>query len=262
MISKSLSLPDGYQSFDGYSSRSRIGPKYDHQRITVNNVDVMRAMLRNQSDLRLYTQHEIYFEQGILKQTRTSPNWEGGLVTYATCKHLMRVTDTNWLGTWIASLSPADCCGNTVLFCGMVNRVFNSNFALSRAVKKEFPEAYKAKLAMGNPRGDLYTPQLLASGDDDERRYNHENFLEPSNHTRSVEFYKKSPGSTSDREDGKIPKWWRDIEYLGHGRRPKCFILSPCFLFSEPMLWTSYNPRRAALRLTANDFLASLRNKQ
>jgi hypothetical protein len=205
----------------------------------------------------LYTHHEIFYEDGIIKQTRSSPQWEGGLVTYATCKHLMRTYDPGilgWHGAWIIGLCPA-AMQNCLLFAARVKEVYASNYTLSRRILSTNPGIYKVKRANSNPRGDLYTPVRELRG---LAVYDHSNFEEPENHTRSVEFYSKSPGSVSERGDGKIPKWWRDIEYEIRGRRPPSFILSPCWLFSRPMLKVKQKPARAVLRLTPREVLAGL----
>lgn len=251
-VSKSLELPDGYQNFSWYNDG------VNNNEVYLNSPDTMKFALEqyNQCDLHLYTQHQIFYEDGILKHTRSSPNWEGGLVTYATCKHLMRsTTKKTWVGTWIAGLCPSTCESNCLLFAGRISEQFNSNYMLGVALSNGYPLAAKVKAACSNPRGDVYYPLDELNG---REIHEHGCFLEPKNHTRSLEFYKKSSGSVSDRPDGKIPKWWRDIEYIAHGNRPPCFILSPCFLFSKPMVWTSYNPRRAALKLTGQKFAQSL----
>lgn len=250
--SRSLKLPDGYQRFDWYMTPS--------DGVYLNDLSRLRVGLNsyaNKGDdlLYLYTQHEVFLQDGILKQTRSGPNWEGGVVTLATCKHNMRTYDRDtWVGTWIAGLGPAKCADNTLLFTGRVARQFESNYDLG--VWLEGKTAYEAKTAALNPRGDIYVPKWRLKGNE---RFDHNNFVAPVGHTRSTEFYNKSPGSVSEREDGKVPKWWRDIEYTVRGRRPPVFVLSPCYLFSRPTAWTSYQPRRACLRLGPRALAASLR---
>lgn len=198
-----------------------------------------------------YTSHQIYYEDGLIRQTRSSPNWEGGMVTYCTCKHLMRsVSRDTWEDTWIATVGPRECENNCLVCVGRIWRSFPSNFTLSGCLRS-YPEIFKVKMADTNPRGDLYTPKGRALAGYDV--YKHSNFLEPPKHTRSVDFYKKSPGSVSERKDGLIPKWWRDLEYTMYGNRPMVFILSPCWIFSRPMLWSDRDPKRACLRMTAHE---------
>lgn len=214
-------------------------------------------------EMYLYTQHQIYYREGILQQTRSSPNFEGGIVTYSTCKHNMRTYNKpkGWAGIWIGGLCPAECERNCLLFVGRVAMQHRSNYGLGKFLKKVYPYVWRIKQADTNPRGDIYTPKRTSGFMESTvaQLYDHNNFEEPPNHTRSTEFYKKSPGSVSEREDGKIPKWWRDIEYLYRSRRPPSFILSPCLLFNKPVLWSGMKPGRACLRITVGEFINSLR---
>jgi len=241
---QTLDLPCGYQHFNWYKEG------VNENEIYLNDLPGMRAALEDdvEAEAYLYTHHEVFLEGGIIKHTRSSPNWEGGLVTYSTCKHLMRTYRDHWRGVWLVGLCPKECADNALLFAGRIHQQFESNYHLSRYVSKEFPLAHPVKRASTNPRGDLYTPRKVLQ---DDQVYTHGRYLEPPSHTRSLEFYKKSPGSTNDRPDGKVPKWWRDVEYLYNGRRPPCFILRPCYLFSRPVAWHTLQPRRATMRTTA-----------
>jgi hypothetical protein len=251
---QSLELPNGYQHFCWMQDD---GQPNEHG-VSLNAPQALHDALQadGNATLHLYTQHEIFYEEGVLKHTRSSPNWEGGMVTYATCKHLMRTYQKpTWIGTWLAGLCPASCEQNCLLFVGRVAVQTPGNYMLREHVMRTCPAAYEVKRASGNPRGDLYTPRrrLLT-----EQMHNHVHYFEPPQHTRSVETYSKSPGSVSERADGRVPKWWRDLEYVQRGTRPPCFVLNPCFVFSRPMLWSHYNPRRAVLKLTAARMAAGL----
>lgn len=197
----------------------------------------------------MFTHHEVVWTGSIIKQTRSSPNWEGGMFTFATCKHQMRTwrTAEEWQDTWICGLGPRDCQNNTLLYAGKVAQVFANNYDLSRYILHEYPDIYRIKAADNNPRGDLYTPVKGLASRMEIERYKHTNFIEPKNHTRSVDKYK----------DG-TPKWWRDIEYKSHNKRPPVFILDPVVVFSKPMIWSSLKPGRACLKITCEQLLDSL----
>jgi hypothetical protein len=251
---QTLTLPCGYQHFNWYPEL--VNP----HGVYLNDSDGLKAALGSTSgDVYLYTHHKVFFEDGIIKQTRSSPNWEGGLVTYATCKHLMRTYDrSDWTGTWLVGLAPQECAGNTLLFAGVVIRQFPDNYTMGQHLKTNHYQTWRVKLANNNPRGDVYLPRRkLAEGD----QHTHTSYVAPQGHTRSVEYYKSSPGSVSDRPDGMVPKWWRDVEYVSRGRRPVCFVLGPVWLFSRPCLWSSYSPRRAVLRLTPGAVAGSLHGR-
>lgn len=254
--SREIGLPNGYQRLDWYQTGEN--PNSVH----LNDPRSLETALRiaDKSDLCLYTHHEVYLDRGLVKHTRSSPNWDGGLVTYATCKHRMRSArrEYGWVGTWLVGLCPKHCADNCVLYVGRVCREFPSNRDLSEWVSQNHPDAAKAKAANTNPRGDLY--QWVGGPGRDRTAADHRSYSEPPSHTRSVEFYRSSPGSVSERPDGLIPKWWRDVEYVTRGGvRPPVFVLAPCWVFSRPVLWTTLNPRRAALRLTAGGFQETLR---
>ncbi len=268
MIFPNLTLPLGYQDFSYFSQGT------NPRGIFLNRTDNIKQWFETWDDgmgdeAYVYTQHQIFLEEGIIKHTRTSPNWEGGMVTFSTCKHRMRSVKKkssdgrlgsakSWVGTWIVGLCPAYLASNTVLFIGQVLMEFPSNYDMGRFILDKHIDVYAKKDAMHNPRGDLYEPKGLKL--DDRQKHSHYFFEEPPNHTRSVEFYKKSPGSISNRKDKLIPKWWRDIEYVTPGGvRPPSFIFSPCWLFSKPMVWTSKKPGRACLRMSTEEFSKSLR---
>ena len=252
-VSKSLDLPFGYQTFD--KDWFKEGKVNDFG-VTLNGY-LSEQNLKQSALTYLYTHHEIFYEEGIIKHTRSSPNWEGGMFTYATCKHRMRSYSRpeGWTGAWLAGLCPGYCESNTLLFVGRIDRQFPSNYHLRQYVMKESRELYKIKMAVSNPRGDLYTPIDTLKIPE---FWDHKNYYEPRNHTRSLEFYKSSPGSVSDREDGKIPKWWRDTEYYSHEIHPPVFILDPVWVFSRPLYWTTFKPGRAVLKLTLGELLGSL----
>lgn len=255
-ISKSLELPDGFQSLEWLKRKPKKSSVFDSRLADKDTINYLKKL--DKRSLYLYTQHEIFQDESSLelRQTRTSPNWEGGIVTYSTCKHNFRCyKKPTWIDTWIAGLAPAHL-GNCLMFVGRIAAEFDSNYALACCLQDSYPEAYTVKRALSNPRGDLYTPKKKTLNLVE--RYNHRSFIAPRNHTRSVEYYKKSPGSDSEREDGLIPKWWRDIEYQVRGVRPPSFILSPCYVFPTPLVYTSYNPKRATLKLDTNSFAQSL----
>lgn len=250
---RTTDLPRGYQHFNWYC------PGENPFGVFLNDPKGLRTALDGSEpcDLYVYTQHQIVYQDGVLKHTRSSPNWDGGVVTYSTCKHRMRCyhRPDGWEGVWLAGLCPKECEANCLLFCGRVALEFPGNYELGNHLRNVHPDAWEAKRATGNPRGDVYEQRKPYSAGRNDHRW----FVEPRGHTRSVEFYKSSPGSVSDRPDGKVPKWWRDLEYVANGRRPPSFVLSPCYLFSHPLLWTSLNPRRAVIKTNPADFAAGLR---
>jgi hypothetical protein len=264
---RDLTLPRGYQHFNWYRPGHNRGPVFlddPEGLLAALPAPTRSGLVGSEPTVFLYTQHEIELLDGTLRHTRSSPNWEGGTVTYATCKHLMRCgpLGAHWRGHWLAGLCPKKETKNALLFAGVVQHQFDSNYDLGVWLATNRPLARQVKCADHNPRGDLYTPQPdLASSPlswANRARFDHSNFLEPPGHTRSVEYYARSPGSVSDRPDGRVPKWWRDLEYVQWGRRPPCFVLAPVWLFSRPCLWPRRAPGRAVWHLPPADLAALL----
>ena len=224
-VSPDLTLPHGYQTFDP-EWFAEAGYENQHGVRLDSKPSDMRTQLRRRLGDRcyLYTQHIIGFEahdpthclnasntpcydrmdticrncRPVIKQRRSSPNWEGGLVTYATCKHQMRtwLTAEEWEGVWIAGLNPASL-DNSVMFLGQVCTSHRSNYQLYCSLQTAAPEVVPFKLASNNPRGDLYTPgDILNVNSPPEWEHYATSYDHPVQpHTRSVETYKTSPGS-------------------------------------------------------------------
>lgn len=227
---------DSFARFDGLSS------------VFLNRPKLMEEALGSQTNAKIYsfTLHEVFYEDGLFKQTRSSPNWQGDIATMATCKHQMRTWSTakEWIGKWNAMFCPKHCANNALFFVGQVSQVFLSNYNYGMWMGEYRRRAHDSKSADHDPRGDIYTPKRSLVG---EERYEVSNFRKPPDHTRSVEYYK----------DG-TPKWWKDIRYLQNKHRPAVFLYSPAFLFSRPYRWTGMVLGRYILKNTVDEFLSHL----
>ena len=192
-----------HQSFKGWGQRRTIQAHDD---------DVVRT----------YPQHQIYLEDGVFNQTRSGPNWEGGLLTLTTCKHYMRTANVDWQYTYLAGFTPKTTCGDSyLLYLARVARVFDSNYDLGNYLMDNHPEAWEAKLAVNSPFGDIYSPLHKLS---DKTKYNPKHYKTPVGHTR-MEHDKKF----------NAPKWHRDIKYEKGGRRPVTFLFDNVHLFRKPV---------------------------
>ena len=179
--------------------------------------------------VRAFPLHQIYLEDGIFKQTRSGPNWEGGILTLSTCKHYMRTTNTEWEGTWLAGFTPKVGCGeNYLLFLAQIEHVFNSNYELGDWMQQKFPTTYEMKNARKNPFGDIYPPKK--DWLNLQERYDPKNYYVPHGHVRME----------MDKKWG-VPKWHKDIDYEAKDRRPKCFVFKSVKLFKKPT-WISTRP--------------------
>lgn len=172
----------------------------------------------------VYPHHQIKLnDENELEQTRSGPNWEGGVVTMATCKHYLRTYKT---------LKPKKValCGvtnkldgeNYLLYLGVIEEMFDSNYDLGTYLMTHYPVAYKEKLATNNRLGDIYEP----TDDILDSKYDSFNFEEPcEDHCRFAE-----------HEKGQ-PKYIKDIEYeTKTGQKPKTLILNPVTVHTSPEL--------------------------
>src|SRR5690606_26723103 len=99
---------DGFQSLEWLKHKPKKSFVFDSRLADKDTINYLKKL--DKRPLYLYTQHEIFQDESSLelRQTRTSPNWEGGIVTYSTCKHNFRCyKKPTWIDTWIAGLAPA-----------------------------------------------------------------------------------------------------------------------------------------------------------
>lgn len=181
-------------------------------------------ILKGVSTIYVYPHHEINLVDGKFQQTRSGPNWEGGHVTMTTCKHLLRTYNSIESGkTAIVGLTNKLEGDNFVMYVGVIDKTFDSNYDLGLYLKDHHPEAYKIKLAKHNRLGDIFEPFSDTLPED---KYDLFSFDDPIHtHCRAEE--NDSKGN---------PKWWKDIQYVTrNGTRPKCLILNPVTVHTSPM---------------------------
>ena len=204
--------------------------------IPVNSTDL--GFLTGVDTLYVYPHHEIELVEGKLLQTRSGPNWEGGIVTLTTCKHLLRTYSSMGKRTAVCGVTNKLNGQNFVLYVGKLDEIFDSNAELSQWLKKTNPSAWRSKLMTTNRLGDICEIDNIPTspppwGRIGERRltalnkYNHKNFVRPTrDHCRYEE-----------RDSSGKRKWVKDIEYKTRsGVRPKVFTLNPVTVFTEPIL--------------------------
>lgn len=222
---------------------SREGQSYKGTNLWWMQVNKPLPLMNIEGVCYAYPHHEVYLNDNEFIQTRSGPNWEGGLLTIATCKHLLRsrlpspykipmsglLTLTGGVemytwdsepSVWLAGFTPTIDGATYLLYMARVGVVFGSNYDLGAYLKSNYRSAYDAKLAMDNVRGDVYKPRKKLRG---EGKFDPLNFYTPYNHCRQVESYK----------DG-TPKWHRDIAYSVNGRRAYPILFDEVYLYSKP----------------------------
>ena len=163
-----------------------------------------------EEDVYCYVVDTVEYEDGRLHQTGSGPNFQGGLVTLASCKHHMRTFSAILPGVWIAGFTNTKVMGRNRLFYLMrVRETFASHteFWFSQSI----PEEAKVSKAADHDRfGDIYRPR--ESGD---LPYSPLSYFEPcKNHVHC-----------------ELEDWKKDVNYSQDGRRPKLLVGDPEYSF-------------------------------
>jgi hypothetical protein len=158
---------------------------------------------------------------GTFVQTGSGPNFQGGLITLATCKHQMRsgIALHEWQNAWVAGLTGVEAIlghhVNYLFYLMRVSRAFSSHRDLWNALPEETRTAKAADL---HRLGDLYTPSDTAPDPFDPEAY-----VEPR------------PDHAHCHEYG----WHVDIDYTSvYGTRPPLLVGDPAysFLWNRPLV--------------------------
>jgi hypothetical protein len=187
-----------------------------------------------------YVVRTVRLINGVLVQTASAPNFDGGYITLSTCKHSMRATMPTeaWLrGVWIASMSSWDLESSkqqSLVYLMRVGESYGSHFELVQSLKDSGRTVtLKAKASTTNRRGDVMIP---ASAE-----------LSPGEY-RSVPAYVPPMVGHAHREDACKTDWEDDIAYVSRGGTPAALLVGDpdfSFTWSKQMI---RNARPGALR--------------
>jgi hypothetical protein len=154
-------------------------------------------------------------------QEGSGPNFQGGLITLCTCKHMMRssLTIREWPNCWVAgfssrSLKPGEG-RNFLAYLMKVGQAFRSQRDIWNALPNDTREA---KAADRDRLGDLYRPTSASSDP-----YDPGNYMPPrSDHSHC----------------NSRAIWKKDIDDGHFGRRPALLVGEPAFsfLWNRPMI--------------------------
>lgn len=193
--------------------------------------------------IRTFPQHLIFLEDGIFKQTRSGPNWQGGVLSLSTCKHYMRTSGDaeSWVGSYLAGFTPKSECGeNYLLFLAEISQVFDSNYDMGLYLNQHHRDAWTQKIATQNQFGDVYLAKRKLS---DKTKYNPKNYYIPHGHCRME----------MDKKWG-VPKWNKDIDYTNpRGGRPFCFVFANVHMFKRPVFMSTRPLHRSGYKGTISD---------
>lgn len=205
-----------------------IGQEYPKREWIANRILPQLTKEQSKAPCYFFPMLDYVYSNGVFLAVRSGPNWEGGVFTLTTCKHLLRTAKTpeEWEGHWLVAFTPRINGENYLLFRARVDKAFPHQFFLGDYLRRRHPHAYKTKLSTRNPRGDIHEPKRrLTSMQEAE---NIRNYVEPVDHSRFKERY------TSGAFKGKR-KWNKDIKFRGHsGRPPAAFILGSESIWCSP----------------------------
>ena len=214
-----------------------------HQSFTKNRVNQHTRISRNLlvQDCYAFPLHQVYLVDDRFEQTRSGPNWQGGVMTLTTCKHFMRTTREDWVGAWLAAFTPKIDGENYLLSLMQVHQQFESNYALGVYLRAHRPDVYAAKRTDKNPLGDIYHPKRQLAGT---AIRDHRNYTVHPNHVR----WELKNGA---------PKWYSDINYQKGRRAPAALLFDTQYLFSRPAYRVTRPLYRSGWRCTLGDLLAN-----
>ena len=173
-------------------------------------------------DVYSYVMASVTLIRDRFKQRGNAPNWQGGIVTWCTCKHKMRTfMDTRgWPGTWVAGFTGKPEGANWLVYLMRVGWAFESHAELWEWLDPDVREK-KAADRQGNLIGDLYRPRVYLSGDE---RFEPSNYFTPCrNHVHVRD---------------KPKEWHRDIDCLYGSKRPALLVGDPAqsYLWDTPRI--------------------------
>ena len=208
----------------------------------------------NNQDVYFYVMTTIKLNKnGQFIQTGTGPNFQGGLITLCTCKHLMRssLEVSQWEDKWIAGFTSITCVNNEkknyLVYLMKVSEAFES---YNKLWSNNIPsETKKIKNAHTNRLGDIYKPIMKNAKLHDRKDY-------------------EKPCINHDRYENN--EWHTDIKYNGYSNRPAALLVGnrkqsflyekPIFYFNTQLLTNNHNGIGSGYRkLKFEEFLKSLK---
>lgn len=182
-------------------------------------------------------------------QKGSAPNFQGGLITFCTCKHYMRTwrSPNDWKGVWIAGFTGVNIMGNKRNYLFYLMRV-RETFPSQKAIWGALLDDVKSVKNSGSDRcGDIYEHKSNISGEYDISSY-----------------YEPLVGHVH-RETEQSDDWHSDINYKSRitGRRPVLLVGDPCysFLWSSPIAYSSSKLPRTKKWDNIQHFIHSLASK-
>ncbi len=205
----------------------------------------LKARIKSQNFLApiyCYIMTSIQNGDNTLQHIGSGPNWQGGIITLCTCKHLMRTFRTieDWPGTWVAGFSNirAGDGKNVLIYLMRVEHAFESHYDLWHALPSR---VRLAKATDTNTLGDVYKP---LGADTQEDPFNICRYHQPHpSHKRKYEMIK-------------------DINYRRNDNHRAALLVGDVkysFIWDQCKITFKDNIGRGQRKLTLGEFLGLLR---
>lgn len=224
--------------------RPQEGRLFDNTDLTRN---ALKDRLRNEGgDLYSYVVKTVRRSNDSFVQKGTGPNFEGGLITLCTCKHLMRTWYqkekgiSDWEGRWIAGLTSVTLSENKenyLFYLMKIAKAFPSHRILWNYLNSN-AQAASVKDATQNPCGDIYRPKPTITRE-----------FEPSDY---------SPPHKNHYHSGK-EQWHKDIRYSPYGKPPALLLgdVDHSYLWFMPSIRFKGRHSRASTKWKMQCFIKS-----
>lgn len=204
-----------------------------------NNIKTILNTTDLSATIYYYVMKTVKREGDILRHTGSGPNWQGGVITLCTCKHLMRTYPDCKQGTWIAGFSSASANDgkNFLIYLMRVGQTFESHYDLWYSLPEEIREV---KAADVNPLGDIYRPLGI----------------ETQESPFDTAMYHKPCRNHSHESD-----WSKDIEYKTKKSIYPLFLVGDVkysFVWNQGIITIDHNIGRGQRRLNLREFLDQL----
>jgi hypothetical protein len=226
--------------------------KHKFQQIPTININYRLNALLNKlnaadplAPIYCYIMDSVKEDDNHLRHTGSGPNWQGGIITLCTCKHLMRTYPDVKQGTWIAgfSNSKAGRGENFLIYLMRIAQTFESHYDLWYHLTEESREAKAADI---NPLGDIFRP---LGRETQEHPYEPSQYYEPC----------------KDHSHGRNQYWHRDIKYTTKkGKHPLLLVGDEnySFVWDQYLITFKENIGRGQRRLTLKEFKIHLQDSE
>lgn len=195
--------------------------------------------------VRSYIVTTVDWKEDSLAQYGSGPNFQGGLITLCTCKHMMRTYHSaeDWKGMWIAGKTKKPVAENALFYLIKVSKAYESQAELWDALDEE---TKKAKNSRFNILGDVFEPKKKNLIED--ARFDSQKYFEPH----------------KDHVHIKGEKWKTDIEYKS--KRHSVLLVGDVensYLWTLPKIYFCglKNNVRGNSKINFEDFIKGLSEK-